>query len=220
MASHWKAVWQSLLSRSVLCIAHPKVKLLIASLLYHAYVVYVNKILVYLSGYKEQKIKTMFYFKAATNCTQRLLALHPLNPHYWIEFAEFYHKMTAVPTRTGAPPSNTASYSQEAPPSSLSLYNPDYPCRTCMERNCTVCCIYRHNSIANRVQIEKCRDGCADQDLAPEVHFESSGCTLFAANPDQRTTINSVYIGRSRHGLHFIVTNTLQDAYSTSQWLL
>ena len=143
----------------------------------------------------------MFLFQVAIVCSERLLALHPLNPEYWIQFADFYKRSR-----------NYHSEGDEPQLARLSLYNPEYPCRICTQENCTLCCIYRANITDIQTEIEQCCD-CTQQDLAPEVHFQNSSCTSLE-QPQNDTKGNSP---QRRHGCTLLL-QTPHRTYIKTKW--
>ncbi len=163
--------------------------------------------------------KIHFLFAAALSCVQRLLALHPLNPELWIQFAEISRQMSPhsgqsdpvaerlsftkvsdsskSPSDDKGPPlqdtgdslvdkthiaEGTASHEKKLateetceqqvvpePFSRRSLYNPEYPCRSCTRKNCSRFCIHSDKILDIRTRTERCSDDCPDVERAPEV---------------------------------------------------
>ena len=148
--------------------------------------------------------------------------LHPLNPEYWIHFATLYEQ--ALGSTSGLSPDNksseklllsarTATHEKlsYAPISRLPLYNPNYRCRMCMLENCNLCCIYSHQVTETGTQTECCNE-CPKQDLAPEVHFQTMGCTcLEQPEAESMASLDVVKKTKIRHGC----TSLLQTPYQT-----
>ena len=176
--------------------------------------------------------RSMFRLPAAIFCIQRLLALHPLNPEYWIQFAKLTEQTLGStsgtppdksPETSSIPSSTTTSTNvheklSSAPILRLSLYNPDYPCRMCVLENCTSCCIYRHKISEIRTRAECCSE-CPKQDLAPEVHFLTMSCTCWG-NPegDSISLLDVVRKSKISHGGCTILLQTPHQTHSDNKY--
>ena len=83
----------------------------------------------------------------------------------------------------------------------------------CMVENCTLCCIYRHKVNDVQTQVEGCCDECPEQNLAPEVYFQTSSCTCLLKQ-EETSKSSGDGAGKSQRHSCTLLVQTPYEAHS------